>query len=105
MSGILGQSAPTAATWTDLYTCPANTIASMRVIISNRSASATSFRVAVSPNGEAIADKHWIAPGKPIAGNDTGATIAFIISSGDIVRVYATTADLSFTATGETRAE
>ena len=38
MSGILGQSAPLATTWTTLYTVPTDVIASMRVIIANRGA-------------------------------------------------------------------
>ena len=105
MSGILGQLAPGASAWNDLYTCPASTVATLRVIVSNRSSSATTFRVAASENGDAIDNKHWLAPDKDINGNDTGATIGFVISSGDIVRVFAGSANLSFTATGETRAE
>ncbi len=105
MSGILGQLAPAATTWEDLYTCPSRTVATLRVIISNRSVLDSSFRVAASKDGDAIVNKHWLAPDKAIAGNDTGATIGFVVSSGDIVRVYAAGADLSFTATGETRTE
>ncbi len=104
MSGLLGQLAPGAGSWQDLYTCPASTICTLRVIVSNRAGADTSFRVAASKDGDVIANEHWLAPDKPIAGNDTGATIGFVISSGDVVRVYAGNANLSFTATGETRA-
>jgi len=105
MSGILGQLAPSAATWTDLYTCPASTIAAVRIIVTNRGATDTSFRAAVSANGDAIVDKHWVAADKGIVGNDTGSTISFVLSATDVVRVYAANANLSFTATGETRPE
>lgn len=105
MSGLLGQLAPSAASWQNIYTCPASTVCSLRVIVSNRTGVDTTFRVAASKNGDAIANKHWISSDKPIAGNDTGATIGFVISAGDIVRVWSGNGELSFTATGETRAE
>lgn len=105
MSGILGQLAPSAGSWQDLYACPSHTVATLRVIVSNRTASTTAFSVAVSKGGAAIAPEHEIASDKPIAKSDTGATIGFVISSGDIVRVKANNVNLSFTATGETRAE
>lgn len=105
MSGVFGQAAPSSGVWTDIYTVPASTVAVVRVIITNRAAGDASFRVAASPNGAAIANEHWIAGDKPIAGNDSGSSIAFVVSSGDVVRVYASTANLSFTATGESRVE
>lgn len=105
MSGILGQLAPTAGSWQTLYTVPANIRATLRVIVTNRVTAQTTFRVAVSPNGAAIANEHWIAGDKVIGENDTGSTIAIIVGGDDIVRVYAGSANLSFTATGETQAE
>ena len=104
MSGIFGQLAPASSVWTDLYTCPAGTVSVLRVIVSNRGAAATSFRVAVSENGDAIANLHHIASDKAIAGNDTGSTVSFVVSATDIVRVWAGNTSLSFTATGESRA-
>ena len=105
MSGLLGQLAPSAASWENIYTCPAATVCSLRVIVSNRTAADTTFRVAASKDGDALVDKHWISSNKPIAGDDTGATIGFVISAGDIVRVWSGNGNLSFTATGETRPE
>jgi len=105
MSGILGQAAPAGGVLTDIYTVPANTVSVMRVIVTNRGINTTSFRVAISPSGDPIADEHYVAFDKLIAGNDTGSTIGFAVSSGDIVRVESNTGNLSFTATGEERAE
>ena len=105
MSGILGQSAPSGGVLTDAYTVPASTVAAARVIIANRGASGTTFRIAVSPNGAAISNEHYLAYDQAIDGNDTGASVGFVAASGDIVRVYGANANLSFTVTGETRAE
>lgn len=104
-SGILGQAAPAATTLTDIYTCPTDTVAVMRVIITNRGNNKAEFRVAVSPDGDAIEDKHFIAFDKLMEGKDTGSTIGFIINEDDVVRVFAENADFSFTATGEERPE
>ncbi len=105
MSGILGQAAPAATTLTTLYICPTDIVAVMRVIITNRGINDASFRIAVSPNGAAISDEHYIAFDKLMAGNDTGSTIAFIVDTDDVVRVFAENAEFSFTATGEERAD
>lgn len=103
MSGLLGQVAPAAETWTDVYTCPANTVAALRVIVTNREDTDTTFRVAASKNGDPIANHHWLAGDKPIQAYDTGSSIAFVVAATDVVRVYGGNANLSFTATGETR--
>lgn len=104
MSGILGQAAPGANVLTDIYTVPLLTVATMRVIVTNRDINAALFRVAVSKDGDPIADEHYVAFDKRIEGSDTGSTIGFAVSSGDIVRVESNTGNLSFTATGEERA-
>jgi hypothetical protein len=77
----------------------------MRVIVTNRVATDSSFRVAASKDGDAIADLHHLATDKAIAKNDTGSTIGFVVSSGDVVRVWSGNGSLSFTATGEERPE
>jgi len=105
MSGILGQLAPAATTLEDLYTCPTDVIAVMRVIITNRGGTKAEYRVAISPDGAAISDEHYVAFDKLMEGNDTGSTIAFIVNEDDVVRVFAENADFSFTATGEERPE
>jgi len=105
VSGILGQVAPGAGGLVDIYTCPANTVASLRVIVTNRTAIADSFRVALALNGAADDLKQYVAYDKTISPTDTGSTIAFMISSGDVVRVRAGLGFCSFLATGETRDE
>lgn len=105
MSGLLGQAAPGSSVLTDIYTCPASTVAVMRVIITNRSLNPANFRVAASKDGDAIVNEHYVAFDKRMEGNDTGSTIGFVVSSGDVVRVESDTGLVSFTATGEERPE
>lgn len=102
MSGILGQLATSAEA--DLYTCPPRTIATLKVIISNRGA-ATTFQICVAVNGEAGDVKQDLASNTNIAANEPRSSVSFVISSGDVIRVSAGSANVSFTATGETRAE
>ena len=102
-SGILGQVAA-GSSLEDLYVCPANTIATLKVIVANRGG-ATSFRIAVQKNGEADSNKQLLASNTPIAANEPGSTVSFIVSGGDVIRVAGGTSNVSFTATGEERAQ
>ncbi len=100
--GILGQRNPSAATLEILYTVPADHDAMMSTfVVCNRSAVATSFRMAISPLGAAISDEMYEFFDRPIGANDTfAATFGWTLGTTDVVRVYATLATLSFTACG-----
>ena len=100
---VLGQSNPSATTLTTLYTVGASTSTVVSSItVCNRSATATSFRIAVRPAGAAIDDKHYIYYDVTIAGNDTfAATLGITLATTDVVSVYATLATLSFQAYGQ----
>lgn len=100
---VLGQSAPVAATLTTLYTVPAATSSvGSSIVVCNRSAVATSFRVAVRPAGAAISNEHYIYYDVAINGNDTFiATIGITLATTDVVSVYATLATLSFNLYGQ----
>jgi len=99
----LGQSAPSATTVTTLYTVPANTSAiGSSIVVCNRSAVATSFRIAIRPSGASISDEHYIYYDVAIGGNDTFiATIGMTLATKDVVSVYATLATLSFQLYGQ----
>ena len=99
---ILGQSAPAAATPADLYTVPAATeVVSSTIVVCNRSATATAFRISVAPAGAATADAHYLYYDVAITGNDTfTTTIGITLAATDKVRVYATLATLSFNIFG-----
>jgi len=100
---VLGQSNPSATTLTTLYTVPGatNTVCSS-LTICNRSATATTFRVAIRPSGAAISNEHYLYYDVTIAGNDTFiATIGITLATTDVVSVYATLATLSFHLYGQ----
>ena len=99
---ILGQSAPSATTETTLYTVPASTSAIINTFtVCNRSAAAASFRLGFDQGGGGIGNADWVYYDLAIAGNDTFiATVGFTLAAGDVVRVYASTGNLSFSAFG-----
>jgi hypothetical protein len=95
---VLGQSAPSATTNTDVYTVGSGKQAIVSTItVANRSASARTYRIAVRPAGATLANQHYLAYDVPISANDTTAlTLGITLTATDVVTVYASTADLSF---------
>jgi glucose-6-phosphate dehydrogenase assembly protein OpcA len=100
---VLGQQNPSATTNTTLYTVPASTSTVVSTItVCNRSATSTSFRVAIRPAGAAISNEHYIYYDVAIAGNDTfAATLGITLATTDVITVYATLATLSFNLFGQ----
>lgn len=97
--GILGQASPSGGVLTTLYTGPGNRHATVRLIVCNRS-SVDTFRIAVSPSGASIAPSHYLAYDMVIGANDALSSAPFTVKASDIVRVFSTNGDLSFTLTG-----
>lgn len=100
---VLGQSAPAAATNTNLYTVPAatSTVCST-LVVANRGADAATFRVAVRPGGATLANQHYLYYGVQLqTGDSFAATIGLTLAAGDVVTVWASTADCSFSLFGE----
>lgn len=99
---VLGQSAPAATTETDVYTVPAATTAVLStIVVANRSASAVTYRIAVRPDGAALANQHYIAYDVNVGASDsTTITLGITMDAGDILTVYASSADLSFNVFG-----
>ena len=99
---VLAQSAPSATTNTDAYTVGSGkqTVVST-ITICNRDASTATYRIAVRPGGATIANEHYIAYGATVAANDTVAlTIGLTLNASDVLTVYASTANLSFSIFG-----
>lgn len=100
---VLGQQAPSAATLTTLYTVPGatSTIVSS-IVVCNRSGTATSFRIAVRPNGAAISNEHYLAFDAEILGNEIYVfTVGATMDAADVLSVYNTLATCSFNAFGQ----
>lgn len=99
---VLGQSAPSATTDTDVYTVPASTQTIISsIVISERGGADATFRIAVRPNGAAVANQHYIAYGTPITANDVVAlSLGITVDAADVITVYGSSADLSFNVYG-----
>jgi hypothetical protein len=100
---ILGQNGPAATTETVLYTVPASTSTVISTLtVCNQSANPATYRVAVRPAADSsTAQKHWIVFGATIDGSDaTMLTLGLTLSAGDTVRVFASSATMSFSVFG-----
>lgn len=98
----LGQNAPTATTLTDLYTVPASTSATLSsLVVCNRSATPTTFRISVAPAGAADGVAQYLYYDQSIGGNSSYAlTLGITLATTDKLRVYAGANTLSFSAFG-----
>jgi hypothetical protein len=99
---VLAQNNPSATTLTDMYTVPALTTAVISsIVVANRSATATSFRVSIAVAGAADNNKQYIAYDVPISGNETKTfQLGVSLGAADVIRGYATLATLSFNVFG-----
>ena len=98
---VLGQLVGTAALQS-LYTVGASDQAVISTItIANRSTASATYRLAVSPDGESIANQHYIAYDASVPGNDTIAlTLGITMDGNDVLRCYSSTTDITFNAFG-----
>lgn len=99
---VLGQSAPSATTATTLYTVPAATTAVVSsIVIANRDASSATYRIAIRPDGATLANSQYIAYDVTVGASDsTVLTLGITMDAADIITVYASTANLTFSAFG-----
>ena len=95
-TGILGQASPTANT----DTAPARNEAHIRVLVANRDSSPATIRIWISVEGASTDSSQYIAYDETIAANEALTTIEVWISPRDIVRVRASSSNVSFTCTG-----
>ena len=99
---VLGQSNPAATTATTLYTVPSATEAVVStIVIANLTSTAATFRIAIRPNGAALANSQYIAYDITVGASDsTALTLGITLDAADVITVYASTANLTFTAFG-----
>lgn len=99
---VLGQSAPAATTSADVYTVPSATEAVISsLVVANRGSVAGSYRLSVRPNGASLANQHYLAYDVPLGANDSVAlTLGITVDAADVVSVYASNGDFSFSAFG-----
>ena len=99
---VLGQVNPSATTATTAYTVPSATQTVISTItVCNAGPAPASYRIAVRPNGETLATKHYIAYGTNIAPQETQTlTIGITLDASDVVTVYGSTATIAFNLFG-----
>jgi hypothetical protein len=99
---VLAQSAPLATTDTNIYTVPSATQTVISTItVCNRAGSAATFRLAVRPNNETLADKHYVCYGVSVPPNDTiSLTLGMTLDAADVITAYASSASVSFNLFG-----
>ena len=103
---VLGQANPAATTEVTLYTPTPGTATSSAVVstiaVCNQAASAATYRVAIWPSGTASSTApNWLVYGATVNANDTTfLTIGVTLEHGATIRVYGSTATLSFQAFG-----
>lgn len=99
---VLGQSAPSATTATTLYTVPAATSAVVStIVVANRSNLDASYRLAIRPAGATLANQHYLAYDVTVgAGDSTTLTIGITLAATDVITIYASNENLSFSVFG-----
>ena len=99
---VLGQVAPSATTATTAYTVPSATETVVSTIfVCNRGTDASTYRIAVRPNGATLANEHYIAYEVLILGStSTAITVGVTMDATDVLTVYASSANLSFNVFG-----
>jgi hypothetical protein len=99
---VLGQSAPSATTATALYAVPSATEAVISTIsVCNRGTASGTFRLSVRPNGDSLANQHYIVFDAELGPKATAAlTLGITADASDIIEVYASSGDFTFAAFG-----
>lgn len=99
----LGQQAPAATTEVTLYTVPASKAAVLSTIsVCNRDSGSATFRIAVLPGGGTTANADYLYYDETVTGNSTFLITAGIaMATTDVIKVYASTANLTFHAYGD----
>jgi len=99
---VLGQSNPAATTATTLYTVPASTSTVISTIsVANLTGTGATFRIAIRPAAAVLANQHYLAYDVTVAASDTTVmTLGVTLATTDVITVYASTANLAFSAFG-----
>lgn len=99
---VLGQSNPSATTATTLYTVPSATQAVVStIVVANLTTTAATFRIAVRVAGASLANSQYVAYDITVGASDsTTLTLGITLGAADVITVYASTANVTFSAFG-----
>ena len=103
---ILGQKNPSAAAVDTLYTVPSAKKAVISTIsVANTTATAATFRLILQPSADVsatILTKQYLAYDITVGASDTTViTVGLTMATGDVLKVYASTATVAFQAFGD----
>ena len=99
---VLGQTNPSATTATTAYTVPSATQTVVSTIaVANIGSAPATYRIAVRPSGESLANKHYLVYDSSVAPQSTDTlTLGLTLNATDVVTVYASTATMAFNLFG-----
>jgi hypothetical protein len=99
---VLGQVQPSANTLTTLYTVPAASSAVVStMVLTNLGPTSTTYRIAIRPGGEALANKHYVAYDISIPTLDSlSLTLGITLATTDVVSVMSFSGLVSFNIFG-----
>lgn len=99
---VLGQVNPSATTATTAYTVPSATQTVISTItVCNMGPTPDTYRIAVRPNGETLADKHYIVYDTTLPPQSTDTlTIGITLDAADVVTVHSNSSGMAFNLFG-----
>jgi hypothetical protein len=98
-TGLLGQAAPSAATYTTVYTVPATTFTVLALSICNRSSSTVALRVALAASTTPTAAE-FIEYDAVVGANGVLERTGIMMDAGKRLVVYASNANTSVSVFG-----
>lgn len=98
---VIAQAASTTS-MAAMYTVPASTsIVGSSIVVCNRSTTDRTFQMAVRPDGETLANKHYLFFDMVVYAKSTlTLTLGLTADAGDVIDVSGSSTDLSFTLFG-----
>lgn len=93
---------PSASTETELYAAPSSGRAIIEVVVTSRSSSLATFRIAVVPGGGSPSAQNWRSYDRPIRAKQELKTRKFVLGPLSEVWVWADDPDINFFANGLT---
>jgi len=98
--GTLAQSAPAATTLADAYTTPSAKRSTVEIVICNRSAAGTTVRMSYAIAGAADSSAQYMLYDFALDANASISTARITIKASDVLRVYSTSGNVTFTVNG-----
>lgn len=98
--GILAQDTPTLDTDTTLYTVPSGRFGEVKMIVTERGGASATFRIWVGVEGAATSNEQYLCYDEALGANSSLVTSPFAVDATDVIKIRASTSNVSFTLTG-----